>query len=624
MSEISSTSRMGGVLLKKEDSTAFDNFFVAIGRIGLRWRMLIAFVTLSSLSVGILAYWIYQSALEKEFDAVREKHLIVAQNLSAGLSRYVSDVRQIFSHLTAIPDVERTNRGIPETLESFDLRYLAVFDNTGKLIQLTTAANEKGSPLPDHLKLQELKNLAKEDPGQVVISGIQSFDGSPHFFVASTLSHGRWAIAPLKPDYVIATQKSIAFGERGHSMIVDQNGIVVAHPNATWQASLKDASKLSVVKLMVQGKTGVASFYSPPMKADMIAGHTSVPETGWGVMVPQPQQELYDNVANITRQAFLVAIASIVTSVLLGWFISRQLTHSIKSVTMTAERQLAGEHEVRVQELGIYAPPEIAKLAFTFNSMVDELAEKNTNLVNALERSEAGNRAKQSFLTMMTHEIRTPLNGIIGVLDLMCNSKLDETQREYIRAANMSAVGLMKVLSDFLEIAKAENQNISPSILPFDPAGLVSETRDMFEHEAASKNLVLETRLSDGMPQSLMGDTALLRPVIFNLVGNAIKFTNHGHVLVDLVWSPVDGDAGTLTITVEDSGIGIASENWSNVFDEFFQCESSYNRRYEGTGLGLSICQRLVGLMDGTIDLQSELGKGSVFVVHVPACRGAS
>jgi len=624
MTDLLNNGRIGYSPQEKTAFTTLNNLFVALGQIGLRWRLLVAFITLSSLSVGILAYWVYQSALEREFEAVQEKHLIVAQNLSAGLSRYVGDVRQTFSHLAAIQDFEQSRSEIQETLAGFDLRYLAIFNSTGKITQQTRAIGELDAPLPGHLKVQELKKLALENSGSVAISGIQSFDGSPHFFVVSTLSNGRLAIAPLKPDYVIATQKSIAFGERGHSMVVDQYGRVVAHPNAKWQASSKDASKLSIVKLMMQGKTGVAKFYSPPMKADMIAGHTSVPETGWGVMVPQPQQELFDNVANITRQGFLVAIASIVTSILLGWILSRHLTQSIKSVTMAAEHQLAGEHDVRVQALGVYAPPEIQKLAFTFNSMVDELAEKNAHLVSALETSEAGNRAKQSFLTMMTHEIRTPLNGIIGVLDLMRDSKLDELQSEYIKAANLSALGLMKVLSDFLEIAKTESENIAPSNLPFDPSSLVLETRDMFEHEAASKNIVLETSLSDDMPGNLVGDTALIRPVIFNLVGNAIKFTEQGNVAVELTWLAIDGDAGILGITVKDTGIGIAAEHQNEVFDEFFQCESSYNRRYEGTGLGLSICQRLVGLMDGAIELRSEPGKGSTFIVHVPANRAVA
>jgi signal transduction histidine kinase len=624
MSDFSNTDRLEFLPSKALDTAISDNIFTTIGQIGLRGRMMIAFVSLSFISVGILAYWLYQSALEKEFTAVEEKHLIVAQNLSDGLSRYVGDVRRTFSHLVAIQDVEQLKGVIAETLLGFNLRYLAVFDSTGKLVRQIMASGEFDIPLPDQNKLQELKNRAIENPGRVMISGIQPFDGAPHFFVVSALADGKLAVALLKPDHVIATQKSIAFGERGHSMVVDQFGHVIAHPNAKWQASSKDASRLSVVKLMMQGKTGVAKFYSPPMKADMVAGYTSVSETGWGIMVPQPQQELTDNVANITRQAIFVALASIVTSCLLGWFVSRHLTQPISAVTAAAERQRAGEHDVRVDKMGVYAPPEIRELAATFNSMVDELAENNLHLVTALEKSEAGNRAKQSFLKMMTHEIRTPMNGIIGILDLMKDSSLDELQREYISAANLSALGLMKILSDFLEIAKADSKKIVPNNLPFSPSSLVSEARNMFAQEAASKNVVLENCLSDDMPESLLGDAALLRPVIFNLVGNAIKFTKQGKVSVDLAYSPIDGHAGTLTITVKDSGIGIAPEHQSKVFDEFFQGESSYNRRYEGLGLGLSICQRLVGLMSGAITLKSEPGKGSTFIVHVPSNRVTS
>jgi len=140
--------------------------------------------------------------------------------------------------------------------------------------------------------ISELREIAGAAGGEVVITDLMRSKDQPVFFVVQQLDSGRFAMGALGLEYIRSVQRSIAFGERGHSMIVDVRGVVVAHPNGEWERISKNASKLSVVGKMMRGETGVATFYSPPMQADMIAGHTVVPEIGWGVMVPQPMSEL--------------------------------------------------------------------------------------------------------------------------------------------------------------------------------------------------------------------------------------------------------------------------------------------------------------------------------------------
>ncbi|MCP4294937.1 MAG: HAMP domain-containing protein, partial [Proteobacteria bacterium] len=296
-----------------------------------------------------------------------------------------------------------------------------------------------------------------------------------------------FALSPLKTDFIALTQKSIAFGEKGHSMIVDQYGRVIAHPNAKWQATSKDASKLSIVQLMITGNTGVAEFYSPPMKADMIAGYTNVPETGWGVMVPQPVQELVDNVSLITAQAYIVSGFSILLAIVLGWWISGHLSKPILAITSVAKRLSSGETGIRIPRQSLSVPPELHLLGDTFNKMLDELEREKHNLSSALEKSEESSRAKSDFLAMMSHEIRTPLNSIIGVLDILSDTKMDNDQKQFIQVAGTSAEGLLSILNDFLDFAKLDSGKIAIQNQPLDLEKLIQESKEVFKNQASEK-----------------------------------------------------------------------------------------------------------------------------------------
>lgn len=615
----------GNTVLKEHPS--LENLPATTGRLiktvtkklfSLRWRILIAFVFLVSISVGILAFWVHQSALEKEIGAVKEKHLIVAQNLSSGLSRYVQDVVQTYDLTLGNIDQWQTDTGFSKALAGVDIRYLAVVDENLKVESFIEASGEGNFALPASDQLTHLRSLAVPEKGSTVFSGILPFDGSPHFFIVKALDRERFAFAPLAPSYISQTQKSISFGERGHSMIVDHRGRVVAHPNASWQATSKDASRLSVVQLMMAGRTGVAEFFSPPMKADMIAGYTFVPETGWGVMVPQPKQELIDKVSSITNQAYAISALSISLALALGSWISAHLTHSINTITNAAQKLARGETQVRVPTLPFSTPPELQTLGDTFNTMVDDLEKKNADLALALDQSEAGNKAKDDFLAMMSHEIRTPLNGVVGILDLLSDSKLDQEQTQFVNVATTSAEALQQLLNDFLDFAKLSNESLKLEATPVDPMDLAGETTDLFEFEAKSKGIDLILEFTTDLPNVIEADPKRLRQVLFNLVGNAVKFTEKGEVVLSLDIEKRKHATSALVISVKDTGIGIPFEKQSRVFTEFFQSDSSHSRQFGGTGLGLAITKRLVSLMGGSIVFNSTPGKGSAFSVSLP------
>ena len=234
----------------------------------------------------------------------------------------------------------------------------------------------------------------------------------------------------------------------------------------------------------------------------------------------------------------------------------------------------------------------------------------------ARHSTEAANRAKSSFLANMSHEIRTPMNGVLAMADLMAEGALDDDQRLCLDTIRSSGEALLVIINDVLDYSKIEAQKLTLVEEPFDLERTVSEVVTLLQPAAREKGLTLVADYDMFLPTSFVGDKGRIRQVLMNLVGNAVKFTETGHVLVRVVGLPeTDGAQMRLHLTVEDTGIGIAPEQKELIFGEFTQADGASTRRYDGTGLGLSITHRLIRLMGGEIWLDSTPGEGSVFGV---------
>ena len=309
-----------------------------------------------------------------------------------------------------------------------------------------------------------------------------------------------------------------------------------------------------------------------------------------------------------------VGIGGIVLALLFTALTSRSVSKPLRElVAQIGQGERTSEFPERIA--AGQAVAELHLLAETFNRVVTAERRSREELKQAKVAAESANRAKTEFLANISHELRTPMNGVLGLTDLLLDTALDTEQHEYAATVHSSAQSLLVIINDILDFSRLEDGRMILAPAPFDLRQTIQEVTALFEAQAYAKRLNLLLRYPAGAPAHLVGDAVRVRQVLTNLVGNAVKFTERGGVEVSVACPEQTAATATLRVEVKDTGIGIDPEKRQLIFERFTQADGSMTRRYGGTGIGLSIVKQLVDLMDGTVEVESQLGTGSVFAV---------
>lgn len=331
---------------------------------------------------------------------------------------------------------------------------------------------------------------------------------------------------------------------------------------------------------------------------------------------------------NTRQQEILLKVALLVLFALLLTFLlarrlARHLSQPLSAMNDAVKAIQSGNYQTTLPEVGdgelAVLARHINNLASGLNNAALEQQQAMTLLIKAREESELANRAKSDFLAMMSHELRTPMNGVLGMLQLLETTELNQEQHEYAALASESTEHLLKVINDILDFSRIERGALELELISFNLPVLLKTSLQAFQHSAQQRGLTLHLELGEALPSlQVQGDPTRLRQILVNLIGNALKFTERGEVRVEANWQALDNQVLWFTCSVHDTGIGISGERLDTMFDAFQQADNSISRRYGGTGLGLPIARTLAERMGGTLTARSEPGHGSCFTLEIP------
>jgi signal transduction histidine kinase/DNA-binding response OmpR family regulator len=418
-----------------------------------------------------------------------------------------------------------------------------------------------------------------------------------------------------KPNLLgtIATRKN---GATGYYYLVTRDRVRIAHPDPSM--ILKTVPPNSTNRAFEEAMNGFEGTLEGRTTRGLKALFTfkKLKTTDWIVGSVIPTEEAFAPITYLYHRMLLVTLLLLGAVIPLLWIFAANLVKPLGQLAQamhdTAARMRDGQSVEPIPELG---SQEIHTVVQAFNEFMAARMRAECLLSQARDEAQAANASKSNFLANMSHEIRTPMNGIVGMTELCLQTRTTDEQRSYLEMVQTSAKSLLAVINDILDFSKIEARKLDLDPHEFSVHTLVRQSTRALSLRAVEKGLELVSDIASDVPELVVGDALRLQQVLTNLLGNAIKFTAQGEVIlsVEMAKSPPSSDGVWLQFHIKDTGIGISKDKQSLIFDIFTQADSSTARRFGGSGLGLAISRSLVEMMGGQITVQSELGQGSTF-----------
>ncbi len=587
--------------------------------LSLRSYLIAMLLVLVAVPLALFWNWPQSRALENEFNVVRERHLLLARNLSVTLERYHRDLDAAFDFasrgLIAGGDMEHAE----DLLRNLKFRSVCVLDAVdGRLIaELRGEAGCPGAYLRS--RVADFAQAAKD--GEAASSDVEKGPDDRPVFNLMRREGGKLVVATVNTSFFVELARSISFGVNGHAVIVDRHGHVLAHPVESWTTEIRDISKISAVAKMLAGEQGVETFYSPAFKDDMVAGYSGVASAGWGVMVPQPVAELRAAARSIQISSLAIFGFGLLMAATMAYLLADLVAKPVRKVTAAARRMAEGDGNVRIDIDSLNLPRELKELTQAFNTMAERVEGAHDAVNEARDKADVANSSKTAFLRTVTHELRSPLNAIIGFGNILASEQGDRldnaSRREFAKDIVVGARHLLSLANDLLDLARIEagRYEVSEEIVGLDE--IVQRVIRFVQPEASERSITLLLQ-SDNDAPAVRGDERALFQSVLNLTANAVRYGNPGGKVVLQIRRL---EAGEVEISVVDDGPGIAACDLDRVLLPFERIARSNARMVQGSGLGLPIVKQLAELHGGHFRLESEVGNGTRAIFVLPAER---